>query len=369
MRKAKIKLSKDKEDPKYKYDIDDNVFSNYIKNNKQVLPRTTTTTTDSTQTKIATPKIEITKEQSVWKGERIGVPYYDHIKNDFPLPQDNMTLGIIVGKSGSGKSFMLTSLLPSFKQLDTVIIASFVINNPVNLGVGQWCKEKKINFIFSSELDQVAKAIKDTILSRKEGTQCLVIFDDFIQGGHKSHSNPYVKLMETSFNLLRNYGFSLIFVTQRYISVPLNIRNNSNLMIGFKQSDVQAVVSFTNNFVENIGIEKAQFTALYSKVKDTAHSFIMGSVNRVFVYTKEDDNFEEIDVIQTAGFNSEYIDHYLKTLSQWAKKKQYYKDHDVRLLAMAIHLLIDVDEIPYEKIREYVRVKYDIDLNNLISIV
>jgi len=153
-----------------------------------------------------------------------------NLNSDF-LPSQFVSL--IVGKPGSGKSFLMKNLVlhPSlfFKSFASVLILS---PNPI---VELECK---LDENYKPIFDLPWIFLKISELNRIETSKVinvLIIFDDMI-GELKKHQND-VLLMNLFFNrrhLLKNGTISFIITTQKYILTPVRIRSILTWVFVFK---------------------------------------------------------------------------------------------------------------------------------------
>lgn len=232
--------------------------------------------------------------KSVWGSERIEVPNFDKVKNKFPLP-DGHVLGIICGASGSGKSYMLLSVVPQFGKLSQVMIHSLIIGNPVYMAVEAYCKDRGIKYGFSSNPEDSKNMIEEFISEKPDNTWALNVFDDFNQGS-QSRTNPYNQVQIMSYMMLRNYSCHSFCITQNYTNVNTLARNNCNMLITFHTKDKYGIWSCAKDFENLTGRTQDEFMQLYKQILPVKHSYILVSDDKVYIHIpKKTEGLEEVD--------------------------------------------------------------------------
>lgn len=231
------------------------------------------------------------------------VKHYSHY-----LPDGHLSI-TICGSSGCGKSHLLRSLIPQMANISQVIICSLVFQNPVYRAVEQYCNEKDIEFIVLTEPVQAKATIETMISAKPEGTNGVIVFDDFTQ--HKSGRNdPYNQLANMTTSMLRNYGYFSVFITQNYTGFPTTVRLNSNVKIAFCMFDINAIRRLREDFL-SAGVirDKEKFDKYYHLIQQTPHSFLMlsrGGKNRLFIYLPGEN--DESDIQEILDFQDEIKD-------------------------------------------------------------
>jgi archaellum biogenesis ATPase FlaH len=221
-------------------------------------------------------------ETSVFGKPKISMPNFTKVENQKPLP-DGAIMGLILGQSGTGKSFLLLSLIPLIGQLSQVVICSLIVGNPVYLRIAQWCKANKIDYGFASDPSTARKTIEEMINKKKEDTYCLCIFDDFSQAS-ASKSNEFNNVMIMTYQLLRNYGCHSITLTQDFTNVPTLCRNNCTFLVAFKAKNKFGLWSMSRDFENMTHYTSDHFMSVYRLVQTSEHGFIMVSEGKVYVY-------------------------------------------------------------------------------------
>lgn len=228
------------------------------------------------------PQFEYSLGQSVWGGDRIDIPETPKVPNKFPLPQSHI-LGIIVGASGEGKSWVLLSLIPCMANLSQVCVCSLIIGNPVYMALESYCNDKGIKYSFASEPEEAKAMIEANINEKEPGTWAVNIFDDFNTGSN-TRTNPFNQTQNMSYMMLRNYNCHSICLTQSYTNVSTLARNNANLLVCFRMKEKYSIWSISRDFSNLTGKSDEQFLKLYKQITLVKHSYIMVSEDKTYVY-------------------------------------------------------------------------------------
>ena len=156
-------------------------------------------TKDNTNNKIYYPyKIK----NNLWGGSRIEPIEYDKmIKNKFPLP-NKYVRGCLVGTSGSGKSYLLTSLIDCLPHIECAVIASKLYNNKYHGAICSYLNDHQIPAYLVHDPYEVMEKIEYMVNNYKN--EKLIIFDDF-DNKSKNKDEIYNKIKNISFSMLRNY--------------------------------------------------------------------------------------------------------------------------------------------------------------------
>lgn len=200
------------------------------------------------------------------------IPVFENKKffnHDLKLP--NIFRMAVVGKSGSGKTVLTTKMLlhPSFLDYNRLYIYSKMIEAQPEI--------KKICYAFNKNLnketiiemfnkgitqesfnDYVDKINQQLNLSQQVEAECtssiddmndengfdetkknLVIFDDF------QKDNMINDLAESLYENARKKNVNLIYIGQRFKTIPKLIRTNLNFVVSFVQSKPDADLFYT----------------------------------------------------------------------------------------------------------------------------
>ena len=176
----------------------------------------------------------------------------------------NPCLGIICGKTGSGKTYLLMKALleDDLLDYDSLYIYTSTPNQPayqfLKHGFEGGFSKEAISYLFDQyeedpgidmPVSDFCNEFKDTANMHDSGTKVsvnlssktlpmpedlgkqkkhIVIFDDIINQKDQSLPREY-------FTRGRHMNCTVFYLTQRYYDVPKIIRDNSNLMILFRQ--------------------------------------------------------------------------------------------------------------------------------------
>lgn len=143
---------------------------------------------------------------------------------------------IIVGKPGSGKSTITQELLLNDELLKNKF-DNIVIFSP---SVFDYMKEDMVenkNWIRQFSLEKIYEAI-ELINKSNERKNVLFIFDDMIGDLHKHNENDkFLNLLFNRRHIINNGFLSFIFITQRYLVIPTNLRTCVSTIIFFKLTE------------------------------------------------------------------------------------------------------------------------------------
>lgn len=210
--------------------------------------------------------------------------------------KDHISMAIF-GASGTGKSYLLNSLIPLIdpSTLHDIIILSMVQNPGLYSAIKAYCVEKGIKFHFYSDPFNAMSGIEKIVEEKPSDKYGLVIADDFTQYS-KSQDNVYVKLFTIISSQLRNYGFHNIFISQTPTNLPPRCLTNANVQILFRINDKYGIQRFKNNYTVNTN--RDDFNELYKSIMNNEHSWLMfNKQNDVYRYLHndgKDSKFEKI---------------------------------------------------------------------------
>ena len=239
-------------------------------------------------------------------GPAIHVEYGHKIKHNSPyLPDGDLAISII-GRRGSGKSTIMLHLLPQIANLCQIIICSRVCEamSPVYQAIRRYCgpsdpgakgpEDRDITFALFDDPATAKGGIEKLIAAKAEldgkadkPLDGLVIFDDFTDSS-SARSNAYNSIAITITQILRNYRYHTMYITQSSTGVPTLVRNNTNVKIVFPLGEKHAIQSIKADFIASGVIDADMFDRLYERVSDHTHSYLMlvhgGDNNRLFIY-------------------------------------------------------------------------------------
>lgn len=234
-------------------------------------------------------------EKSSFGGSRIVIPKKEKVKNKFPLPDDHV-MGCIVGASGSGKTYILLSIIPLITKLKYLIICSKIIGNQVYEGINSYCNDNNIEYKFSNEVEEASDEIEKVINKKKSNEYFLIIFDDFCPSNSYSRSEPHTRLVIQTYQMLRNFKCHAITITQSYTGVPTLVRNNLNLLIVFKMNQTNSINRCALDFSNMTGRTDKEFYELYKEILKEKYSYIL--INDVSIYLYKPSNGEILNEVR-----------------------------------------------------------------------
>jgi len=232
-------------------------------------------------------------ERSYFGGQRILLPYSKKQDNGAFMPSGNLSIEII-GKSGSGKSHYLLSLIPQIK-ISQLVIFSLIDNNPIYNEIEKYCDMKNIDYHFGNNLAEAQQILEDIRSKKDDDDWGLIVMDDFCSMT-QSRDNPLVRFCNTINGMWRNYHYHCCYITQSATMVNTLFRNNSNVRVIFAMNDKFAIESIKRDFVNMTGRTPEEFDGLYRMVKEVPHSFLQIADDKVFIYINEKmDELEEVE--------------------------------------------------------------------------
>jgi len=161
--------------------------------------------------------------------------------------------GVMIGKSGCGKTRLLTEILPMVSdKIKTVIIATVVHGNKIHKTITDFFERrgtpsKIVNTV--EELDDIITRCQGKGMISHEGNNGLIVFDDF----SFKPNDDYVKFMAHAYTRLRNQGWHFITLCQYPTMLPPVIRNNTTFKILFNNASKSAMEGFNKDIRDRIG--------------------------------------------------------------------------------------------------------------------
>lgn len=198
------------------------------------------------------------------------------IKHQSSFFRDGFLSMLVIGKSGSGKTRLLTSILPGVsKAIKTVIIATIVKGAPFHEAIKDYFRKKGVYCYISGDPTQLT-ALVDYLHENEMvnlDDQGLIIFDDF-NDGKMTPGSPYMKFTTHAFTKLRNYGWNFIIIAQQPQFLPTIIRNNVNTKILFDCATKIAIQTFLKDVMDRVEY-KDVIDTLIRYIQEKKYKYIM----------------------------------------------------------------------------------------------
>ena len=149
----------------------------------------------------------------------------------WPYIPDHPYRILIIGRSGSGKTNSLVSLINEQKDIDKIYLYAkdlsepkyeYLIKNRENAGI-KHLNDSNAFIECSNTMDNVYENIDDYNPNRKR--KILIVFDDMI--ADIMTNKKFQAIIKELFIRCRKLSISLVFITQSYLSVPKDVRLNS----------------------------------------------------------------------------------------------------------------------------------------------
>jgi len=171
---------------------------------------------------------------------------------------------VIIGKSGSGKTRLLTEILPLISdRIKTIVIATVIRGNPMHQAIVDYFNKKRgyIAGIIHTpeELHQFINECEKLNHVSLEGNQGLIVFDDFSY----KYGDTYTQFMIHAYTRLRNAGWHFITMCQYPTMLPPVIRNNSTFRIFFDNYSKSALDCFQKDIIDRVSSVDALTTLIH----------------------------------------------------------------------------------------------------------
>jgi ABC-type dipeptide/oligopeptide/nickel transport system ATPase component len=174
------------------------------------------------------------------------------LKHGSPFFRDGFISIAIIGKSGCGKTRLLTEMLPHLSpDIGTVIVATVIRNNPHHLAIVDYFKRKHCMTGITHDPQELMQFTKMSehlghVTMAKQG---MIIFDDFNVG---RTTGPYWDMIVHAFTKLRNMGWNFIILAQQPSFIPTIVRNCTTARIFFDCYSKSARDTFLKDFIERV---------------------------------------------------------------------------------------------------------------------
>ena len=167
----------------------------------------------------------------------------------------------LIGQSGSGKSTALIDFIyraPKFCEIHLFSGSGSATSEPLYVLL----KEKIPEIVTYDSVESIPD-----LESFDKDSEKLIVFDDFLQVNKKGMD----KLAKFA-TCARKSGFTCVFMSQNYTSIPKPISRNLHYLWLFKIPDARSVETIYRNHIN--GITKDQFKGLHQAITSEPRSFL-----------------------------------------------------------------------------------------------
>lgn len=231
-------------------------------------------------------------------GKGIVKPKSQCINHNNPILGKGCVFGIISGKTGTGKTWLLLDILPNFtSKTKYIIICTKITNNTAHDSIETYCEKAKIKFYKYHDVEDAKEGCEKIINKKSEDDHVVFIFDDFLP--LKKSETPEALLAITVFSWCRNYSCSALILTQKYTFVNTQIRVNSNIRWVFQTDSVHSLRSIADDCSSTFYQKEFKFMDVYNEfiVKDIHNYMIVKTTPQIIAVVVLDNN-EESKFIQ-----------------------------------------------------------------------
>lgn len=192
--------------------------------------------------------------------------------------------GLLIGKTGCGKTNMLCNLLFDFLEYDTITVYASELNQPLYVKLKQTIEtvEEKLSKEMKKKnpylLDNKdSHAVKIGYFSDKladilplssfdKNQQNLVIFDDFITEKNQDVITEY-------FIKGRHKNISCFYLSQSYTRTPINLRRNCDYFFIYQLTGRDSNLIYQDHI--DSSIEKNEFKQFFERATNEPYNFLM----------------------------------------------------------------------------------------------
>lgn len=201
----------------------------------------------------------------------------EHTGDKYGIFPDTSVRVIINGCSGTGKSFLLTLLIPMLAKPRSIIIATTVMANPVHKGIAKYCKKNHIEYNIFYDPEDFFDHMGTMIEEKDPTDHCIIIFDDFNickSGKDEGHNNIVCR----AFSKYRNYNCSCIVISPDVCDIPRTARNTASARFLFPIDDHIGLSRFKMDIRSKFPkLGDDAFQTMYDTICNNEHTFILWS--------------------------------------------------------------------------------------------
>ena len=185
----------------------------------------------------------------------------------WPYIPDHRYIILIIGGSGSGKTYALLNLINNQPDIDKIYLYAkdpyetkyqYLINKREKGGLDHF-DDPKAFMEYSNDMQDVYKNIEDYNLIKKR--KVFIVFDDMI--ADMINNNKLNPVVTELFVRGRKLNISIVYIMQSFFKVPKDVRLNSThffiMKIRKKRELQQIVLNYSSN------IDYKDFMKIYKK--------------------------------------------------------------------------------------------------------
>lgn len=216
-------------------------------------------------------------------------------------------LGIILGRSGCGKSYILGSIAPQIKELCHVVVLTPIVKNEVYQSLGNYFTKQNIKFEICGDMKSAQGVLGNAIDGQEKGKYGLCIMDDFNSGQRGASNCSGNNVLTSIYTKIRNYDWHCIILCQDISFIPTRARTNANMWVIFQQNNTYSINMIMRDLPNLVpDVTPDELSDLFDTLKQDRHAFMLASVchddnPRIYVANKDTDmklrvvNFNHFD--------------------------------------------------------------------------
>ena len=196
---------------------------------------------------------------------------------NWPYIPDHPYRTLIIGGSGTGKTNVLLNLINKQQDTDKIHLYAkdpcedkyqYLINKRESVGINH-LDHSKAFIEYSSDMHDVYKNIDNYNLNKEN--KILIVFDYII--ADMINNKKLNSIVTELFIRGRKLNISLIFITESYLKVPKEVRNNSTHFFIMKIPNKRELMQIAINHSSDINTKV--FIKIHKKCTDKPYSFLV----------------------------------------------------------------------------------------------